>query len=64
MEKKLITTNENICNYDFYRECNISFLSRGFSVDKAFLYDPYFEIPEKIKNQYRIDYWVERLLSE
>ena len=63
--KKLITTNEDIKNYDFYNIDNIFILKRDeyFSTEiEDFIKNEFnVEINDKIKNQ-RIDNWLKRVL--
>jgi len=64
MHKKLITTNPNIVNYDFYNpnnillidEQNINFYTNFFESD----YEP---IPKEILKKYTLDNWVETVFN-
>ncbi len=64
MKKKLITTNSDIINYDFYHEDNIYILDRKKSeIDKDFLNKPFREIPEHIYSEYTITNWLSKVLN-
>ena len=47
-EKKLITTNKDIKNYDFYNEQNILIIDENFEIPKSFFDSKYIPIPEMI----------------
>lgn len=58
-EKKLITTNSDIKNYDFYNPNNILIINEEnpiISID--FLNNEYEEIPKCILNKYTLEEWV------
>ena len=57
--RKLITTNKNIKNYDFYDENNILIIDRNTPViDKEFIYTPYNPVNSFIYNKYSLQSWV------
>jgi hypothetical protein len=59
LQKKLITNNKTIINYDFYDPKNIMVLKNeklNFNTD--FFTDPYNQLPDTIYNQYTIENWV------
>ena len=59
LEKKIITDNEKIKNYDFYNSNNILVLNKDFSnITKDFFETPYQTLPEKIYEK-----WVERVFN-
>ena len=63
-KKKLITDNENIKNYDFYRENNIFVLNESNLCEiKEFLEKPYVEVDTDILEQYSFDAWFERFFA-
>ena len=63
-KKKLITTNTQIKNYDFYNPSNILVVDRKNPViPDEFMSTPYVEIPQEIYEKYYIDKWCETLLS-
>lgn len=58
--KKLITTNQDIKNYDFYDEDNICILDKkNITIEKDFFEKPYKKISKDIKNKYSLDSWIE-----
>lgn len=56
--KKLITTNKCIKEFDFYNKNNILVLENNYDEIKDFLALPYIIIDEKIKNNYMLEQWV------
>ena len=62
--KKLITTNQNVKKYDFYRPENIAVIDRDNpQIDPAFLTLPYVDLPEDLYNKYSIDGWLNDVFS-
>ena len=62
--RKLITTNRDIVNYDFYDDANILVIDRDHPhVPRAFLETPYRAVPQHIYDNYSIDSWLQRLLK-
>ncbi len=62
--KKLITTNTDIINYDFYHPQNILVLNPDvLKIPSSFVESPYVEIPEYILAPYRIDNWVKKVFN-
>ena len=63
-KKKLITTNEHVKEYDFFRPNNILVVDRKNPiVDKDFLSSPYTELPQEIYQKYSISSWLNILFS-
>lgn len=59
MRKKLITTNANIKNYDFYDECNILIVERDNpQIDVSFVVSNYKTLPEEIYEKYSLSHWL------
>ena len=59
LQKKLITTNAAIKQYDFYRPANICVIDRKNPVlDVEFLKVPYEPLPDEIYEKYSIGEWV------
>ncbi len=56
--KKLITTNKSIREFDFYNKNNILVLEDNYDEIKDFLALPYIKIDEKIKDNYRLEKWI------
>ncbi|MFJ1409141.1 lipopolysaccharide core biosynthesis protein rfaS [Capnocytophaga canimorsus] len=66
MNKKLITTNKDIINYDFYDPNNIFVIENpfDFSIPETFFKTDYQEINNKIKEKYHIKNWVKKIFSD
>ena len=62
-KKKLITTNKDIKNYDFYREENIYIYDGNIDMDNVFFKKPYVEVDRHIYERYSIRSWLEEILS-
>jgi hypothetical protein len=63
-EKKLITTNENIKDYDFYNASNILVIDRSHPViDKEFFNKDYQALSMDIYYKYSIDGWLEDIFN-
>ena len=59
MRKKLITTNSDIVNYDFYNENNIYIIDRDNPVIKPdFFKTEYIPIPDEIYKRYSLNQWI------
>ena len=58
LQKKIITNNPNIKNYNFYNPNNIMVIDEELSFDTTFFDTDYSPIPKEIYNQYTIDSWV------
>lgn len=59
-KKKIITTNTNLYEYDFYNPSNIFIIERNqeIKIPKSFIKGKYKEIPEEIYKKYSLDSWV------
>lgn len=63
-KKKLITTNHNIRDYDFYDPDNIFILDKSKPyISEDFLYQPYKEVEDLIYKKYSISGWLEQILQ-
>lgn len=63
-KKKLITTNKDIVNYDFYSPENICVIDRDHPVvPKEFLMTPYADVPADIYKKYSLTQWVADVLT-
>ncbi len=63
-KKKLITTNKNIIDYDFYNPENILIIDRNEpKVKEEFFYKPYIEVDSLIYEKYSISGWLDHLLQ-
>lgn len=62
--KKLITTNTDVVNYDFYNPQNILVLDpNNLHIPKSFVESPYVDVPDHILDPYHIDNWVKKVFS-
>ncbi len=58
-KKKIITTNQDIVNYDFYNKNNILVINDDFSgINKDFINSEYSPIPGSVLNKYSLRSWV------
>lgn len=65
MRKKLITTNENIINYDFYDENNILIVDRKNPVIScAFVESKYKVLSEDIYDKYSLSCWIKTIFED
>ena len=63
LHKKLITTNPDIVNYDFYNKNNIQLLDRSAPVlDEVFINSEYVELEEEVYKQYSLESWIRNIL--
>lgn len=64
MNKKLITTNTSIINYDFYNPKNIQVVDRkNVVIDSSFLDTKYEPLDIEVYNKYSLHSWVLEVLS-
>ncbi len=65
LNKKLITTNQEILHYDFYNPNNIFVLddTQEFSIPESFINGDYEQPEEWIKEKYYIKNWIKTILS-
>lgn len=64
MNKKLITTNASIKNYDFYNSNNISIVDRkNIQMDDMFLQTAYEPLNDELYKKYSLQSWVLEVLS-
>jgi hypothetical protein len=62
--KKLITTNKDIVNYDFYHPQNILVVDENnIEISEDFVTSPYVEIDETILSKYKIENWVKPIFG-
>lgn len=62
--KKLITTNKDIVNYDFYHPQNILVVDENnIKITEDFVTSPYLEIDETILSKYKIENWVKSIFN-
>lgn len=64
LHKKLITTNQDIKNYDFYNPHNILVIdANNPTFDVSFFETPYQEVPMPILEKYTVDNWTADFLN-
>ncbi|QXN23781.1 hypothetical protein KVP08_014425 [Shewanella putrefaciens] len=64
MQKKLITTNKNVIEYDFYNPQNILVVDReDLSIDTSFLHSEYQPVDATIREKYSLSAWLLNLFS-
>ncbi|WP_452224174.1 hypothetical protein [Lacinutrix chionoecetis] len=64
LQKKLITNNTDIVNYDFYNPQNILVVDADNPiVPEEFVNSPYVPIDESILKKYRLENWVKRVFD-
>lgn len=64
MEKKIVTNNYDIKNYDFYNPNNILVLNENLSnLDKSFFETPYQKLPSEVYEKYTLDNWVKTVFG-
>lgn len=61
-EKKIITTNPIIKNFDFYHPNNILLISDLSNIDE-FISAPYVDLPKEIKEKYSFSNWIKYILE-
>ena len=66
LNRKLITTNKHIKEYDFYTENNIFIIDdlNKISIPNSFWNTPYKDLPTSIVEKYHIKNWVTKILNE
>jgi hypothetical protein len=64
LEKKFVTDNQSIKDYDFYNPENILILNKDFSnIEKSFFETEYQKLPEEIYYKYTLDNWVNTVFN-
>lgn len=64
LEKKIITDNPEIKNYDFYDPRNILVIEKDFSnLTPEFFKTPYAKLPAEVYEKYTLGHWVEHLFG-
>lgn len=64
-KKKIITTNADVINYDFYRPENIYVYNekKGFDLDSVFFNSEYQEIDSRIYKKYSLENWLKQIFD-
>ena len=64
LEKKIISTNKDLINYDFYNPNNITIVdSNDIKIDSLFFKTPYESISPEIVHKYHISSWVNQIFN-
>ncbi|CVK16822.1 hypothetical protein Ga0061079_11114 [Apibacter mensalis] len=64
LNKKLITTNKDIINYDFYNPNNILIIDpENIEIPDKFLHTKYEMVPDHILSNYHVKTWVKKILE-
>lgn len=63
-KKKLITTNEDVVNYDFYREENIYVYDGHFDLKAPFFNSDYVEVENSVYEKYSLRNWLKEIIGE
>lgn len=65
-KRKLITTNKNICHYDFYNEDNILVIDDSVTTQQieSFLRKNYKKLTAELYDKYSVNYWVKDFLRD
>ena len=62
--KKLVTTNADVVNYDFYNPQNILVVDEdNIQIPDDFVTSEYIPIDDNILDQYRLKHWVKRVFE-
>lgn len=65
MKKKIITTNKDIVNYDFYDSRNIFVLDRNdLNISLGTFSNKYFDVDDSVYNRYLLESWIYEVLGE
>ncbi len=62
--RKIITTNEDIINYDFYLPSNILVYKGSINTKDKFFETPYEELPIEIYKKYSLKSWLETMIFD
>jgi len=62
-KKKLITTNKDIINYDFYNENNILVFDGEINKDSPFFVNEYEDIDAYIYEKYSLKNWLKTMIE-
>lgn len=62
-KRKLITTNTDIINYDFYTPVNILVFSDNIDTDSRFFTESYMDLPDDVYRKYSLRSWLNVLIT-
>ncbi|MEQ6996724.1 hypothetical protein ABQE21_01510 [Enterococcus casseliflavus] len=63
-KKKVITTNENVKEYDFYKEENIYIYNGQIDFDSKFFNEPYSDVEASIYESYSLESWLKKIIEK
>lgn len=63
-KKKLITTNENVINYDFYQPENIYVYDGKIDLENVFFTHEYKEVSEEVYEKYSLRSWLKEIVED
>lgn len=63
-KRKIITTSQDVVNYDFYKAENIYVYNGKFDLNAPFFKEPFKEIDPSIYEKYSLRYWLKELIGE
>lgn len=63
-KKKLITTNEDVINYDFYKPENIYVYEGKIDLENVFFTHEYKEVSEEVYEKYSLRSWLKEILED
>lgn len=62
-KKKLITTNKDVVNYDFYKDENIYVYDGSFDFSSEFFKSPYRDVEQQVYEKYSLKNWLLKMLE-
>ena len=62
-KKKIITTNKDVKNYDFYSENNVYIYDGSFDFSSPFFTEKYVPVKKNIYEKYNIDNWLSYMIN-
>ena len=63
-KRKLVTTNSDIKNYDFYNENNILIYSEPINLDSPFFKNEYEELSDEMYEKYSLKNWLITMIGK
>ena len=63
-KKKLITTNEDVINYDFYQPENIYVYDGKIDLENVFFTHEYKEVSEEVYEKYSLRRWLKEIVED